>query len=453
LRRGLPAGQRPNDASFRQENCIRYLWHDEPGSRTLECVLPLDFTQPPRCKLNEAESIADYHWLVSPAAKHILEVAAADARPLLAQLQSLRKELSAERAHLVLEQIELRGRAKAKFKNAERLFFDRLGLEQSTDDVTASYKAERFPPNQPIADLCCGIGGDLMAIGKRGDVQGVERNERLVILAEANGRAVRELAPENDGETQLLAGDIRECNLAGFAAWHIDPDRRPEGRRTTRVELHEPSSTVWAELLQRNPNAAIKLAPAAELTPDWERQNELEWISRDGSCRQMVVWCGNLAKSPGMRRATVLSGTNDLRASIEGKPVFVSQSATIGRYLFEPDAAVLAAELVGAQATKHNLAAVIPGGGYLTGDLPIVDDPTLAAFEVQEVLPFQLKRIKSLLRERGLGRLEVKKRGVDHDPEKLRRELKVPGENAATLFVTRLESGITAILAKRLTTR
>jgi hypothetical protein len=273
-------------------------------------------------------------------------------------------------------------------------------------------------------------------------------------LAAANGKVLRESATGKSlGDVQLRASDLRECDLAGFAAWHIDPDRRPAGRRTTRVELHEPSSTVWADLLQRNPNAAIKLAPAAELTPEWESENELEWISRDGSCRQMVVWCGNLAKTPGMHCATVLSGTNDLRRSIQGNPIFVSQAENIGRYLFEPDAAVLAADLVGVQANEHHLAAVIPGGGYLTGDLPILDDPALAAFEVQEVLPFQLKKLKSLLRERGMGRLEVKKRGVDHDPDKLRRELKAPGENAATLFVTRLESGITAILTRRLTTR
>lgn len=404
--------------------------------------------------MNHVTQLADYHWLVSPAAEPFLEAAAADTRPLHAQLQSLRKEHTAERAHLVLEQIELRRRAKTKFRNAERLFFDRLALEQATDDVTANYKAERFRAHQSIADLCCGIGGDLLALARRCDVLGVERNERLAILAEANGQTLSELELDHSlGRSQLRADDVRACDLAGFAAWHIDPDRRPDGRRTTRIELHEPSAAVWSELLQRNPNAAIKLAPAAELTPQWESENELEWISLDGSCRQMVVWCGNLTKTPGMRRATVLSGTNYLQRSIQGMSCFVSQTETIGRYLFEPDAAVLAADLVGIQAREHNLAAIIPGGGYLTGDLPILDDLSLAAFEVHEVLPFQLKRLKSLLRERGLGRLEVKKRGVDHDPEKLRRELKVPGENAATLFVTRLPAGITAVLAQRLTTR
>jgi hypothetical protein len=409
--------------------------------------------------VNEANSVADYHWLVSPAAEPWLAAAQADARPLLAQLQSLRKALSAERAHLILEQIELRRRAKAKFRQAERLFFDRLALEQSTDDVTAAYKAERFPVGRPVADLCCGIGGDLLALAAHGNTVGIERNECLAVLAEANGRASRLLAAEashdkaSGAEVCIRAGDIREFDLSSVSAWHLDPDRRSQGRRTTRIELHEPSSTVWSELLRRNPCGAIKLAPAAELSAAWEAECELEWLSRDGSCRQLVVWRGALAARPGERRATVLGSKVEQRKSIRGIPTLVPQQVTVGRYLFEPDAAVLAADLVGVLAVERDLGAVIPGGGYLTGDVPILDDPALAAFEVQAVLPFQLKRIKSWLRERGAGRLEVKKRGVDHDPEQLRRELKVPGENAATLFVTRLATGITAILAERRTTR
>ena len=79
-----------------------------------------------------------------------------------------------------------------------------------------------------------------------------------------------------------------------------------------------------------------------------------------------------------------------------------------------------------------------------------LDDPALACFEISDVLPLDLKRVRALLRERNIGRLEIKKRGVDHDPHKLRRQLGLIGEESATLFVTRLRGRVTAILARRI---
>jgi hypothetical protein len=69
---------------------------------------------------------------------------------------------------------------------------------------------------------------------------------------------------------------------------------------------------------------------------------------------------------------------------------------------------------------------------------------------VTDVLPFQIKRLKQLLRARGVGRLEIKKRGVSQQPEQLRKQLAVPGDNAATLLLARTARGVRAILARRL---
>ena len=37
-------------------------------------------------------------------------------------------------------------------------------------------------------DLCCGIGGDLLALAEHGETIGVERDPVTAYLAEANGR-------------------------------------------------------------------------------------------------------------------------------------------------------------------------------------------------------------------------------------------------------------------------
>src|SRR5690606_14953088 len=125
---------------------------------------------------------------------------------------------------------------------------------------------------------------------------------------------------------------------------------------------------------------------------------------------------GRLAQPAGLRRATVLGNDGQQPRSVVGTPGGEPPRAErIGRYLFEPDAAVLAAQLGAALAAEHKLAAIAPEIAYWTADVPI-DDAALSCFEVLEVLPYRLKPLRALLRSRGIGPLEIKKRGVQIDP-------------------------------------
>ena len=245
----------------------------------------------------------------------------------------------------------------------------------------------------------------------------------------------------------------REFPFAEFAAWHIDPDRRPTGRRTTRVELYDPDPAVIAQWLSRSPDAAVKLAPAAEIPRLWGPAVEAEWIGRDRQCRQLVAWFGRLARYPGQRSATVLTRIGSMgvsaRTVVAGDGPAVPLASGLGRYVLEPDPAVLAAGLADALAAEHGLAALLPGGGYLTGDRPVLDDPALGCFEVLESLPLDLKRLRQLLTARDIGPLEIKKRGVDVDPQFLRRRLGLRGSQPAVLVIAPLDASVTAMLCKR----
>lgn len=383
---------------------------------------------------------------MSDAAAEWLTRAQDPSEPLARQAARLRKELSPARTHLILEQVELRRRARDKFADADRMFFTRKGLEQSTDQWVAAHKAGRFGQAQAVADLCAGVGGDLLALARRGPVWGVERDPVAAFLAESNLHAMGV-----EGEVRVV--DAAEFPLAEVDAWHADPDRRPAGRRTTRVELHEPELATLDRWLQVRESAAIKLSPAAEAPGPWQRRAELEWISRAGQCRQLVAWFGTLAHDPGRRRATILGNSPEGPAALAswkgdasvGPPI----AASVDRYLFDPDPAILASGLLGTVAVAERLAALAPWGGYLTGPEPL-QRPGLAALEVDEVLPFDVKRLRRLLADRGVGRLEIKKRAVDCDPDSLRKKLQLRGDRDAVLVVAPLGQSITAILAHRL---
>lgn len=397
------------------------------------------------------DDLADYRWLLGEEGRRWIAQLAGNCQPSVAETERMRKQLSARQTHLVLEQVELRRRGREKFVDAERMFFTRVGLEQATDQFVARYKASRFPADQPVADLCCGIGGDLLAMASRGPAVGVDLDPIVASLAEAN-LAVASDARAYAKDSCVRVGDVANLAIEEFAAWHMDPDRRPQGHRTTHVEYYEPPLAVIERMLASSGNAALKLAPAAEVPRSWETQGELEWISRDRQCRQLVAWFGRLATASGSRRVTIVSSQPEGPAvlrTLSGRPDARTPVAPqIGRYVFDPDAAVLAAKLVGTLAAEHALAAIDESVAYLTGDWPI-HDPALACFEVTDVLPFDLKRLKQLVRSRGIGQLEIKKRGVRQEPEQIRRQLRLSGDHAAVLLVAPVERRVTAILAKR----
>jgi hypothetical protein len=143
------------------------------------------------------------------------------------------------------------------------------------------------------------------------------------------------------------------------------------------------------------------------------------------------------------------SGAELVVGSFVGSPNIELQIAgAIGRYVFEPDAAVLAAGLAGALAADLRLQSVGSGVPYFSADEPR-RSPLLDGFEVLDVLPYQTKSLKTWLRSRNIGRLEVKKRGVDLDPARVQRELQVPGEEQGTLLVCRVRGKVTAIFGRR----
>jgi hypothetical protein len=121
----------------------------------------------------------------------------------------------------------------------------------------------------------------------------------------------------------------------------------------------------------------------------------------------------------------------------------------LGAYLHEPDGAVIRARLIGEVARSLEAGMLDEHIAYLTSDAALTS-PFVSSFRVREVLPADVKALGKALRERGIGRLEIKKRGVDVDPAALRTRLKLRGSQSATLFLTRIGTRRTAILADRL---
>jgi hypothetical protein len=409
--------------------------------------------------MSVCSDVIDYHWLIGSEAAGMLAELTMCRAPLHTAVSRLRRHLSAARTHLLVEQVELRRRAANKFAASERMFFTRTTLEQATDEQIARYKAARLATQRagvrapvaatgrlpPFTDLCCGIGGDLLAIAEHGSVTAIDCNPVATLLAAANLRVVQPQAT-----VTFHTADVDACSLDSVTAWHIDPDRRAGGRRTTSLDGCRPNLTAIERLLERAPQAAVKLAPATKVPAAWADRCELEWISRGGECRQLVAWHGDLAQAPGRHRAAIVPAARGFATrTVTGTPNQpIATTTQLNQYIFDVDPAILAARLKGAVAAEHELSALSSGPTYLTGPAPL-SDPALQCFHIDDALPLRMKPLAEMLRTYQVGQLEIKKRGVEIQLEQLRRELKLHGDKAATLLITPVAGRPTAILAHR----
>jgi SAM-dependent methyltransferase len=382
--------------------------------------------------------------LRSPEGVNALALAAevTDLDPLAAVASVRARGVAPELAAAALTQVELRRRAAAKFGPAAgRMFFTRAGLEQATRAVVADRRAARLAAAgvRTLADLGCGLGSDALAAARAGlSVYAVEADPHTAALAAAN---VAEA-----GLADLITvecADATTVDLAGFDAVFADPARRRAGRgRVFDPRSYSPPWDFVAALADRIPRTVLKLAPGIghDLLPPGA---EGEWVSVGGDLVEAAFWCGPLASVP--RRAVLLPSAVELTGSgVEAAPV-----GPVGAYLYDPDPAVVRAHLVAEFAAAVGGRLADPLIAYVFTDEP-VDTPYARRLTVTDVLPFSLKRLRALLRERGVGRLEIRKRGSALEPEKLRRDLKLSGPAAASLVLTRLAGAPTAILCRPL---
>lgn len=388
-----------------------------------------------------------FRWLLTHDGRTLLDVAArayadADGDPVRAAATVRRTEPDPERSAAALTQVGLRVRGVAKFgEDALRMFFTPDGLEQATRRAVADHRAARLTAARPssVVDLGCGIGGDLTALARAGLVAaGVDLDPLRVAMAEANIAAL-------GLEGAVTVADATALPLGGFGVATVDPARRDGRGRVFDADAWVPSWDFVAGLLTSRP-AVAKLAPGLphDLVPAGV---EAEWVSDRGDVKEAVLWSPHLAVT--RRRATVLRAEGLATLTDEDDPYDGAERPVraVGRYLYEPDGAVIRAGLVTA------VAGAVDGGlldehiAYVTSDAGF-RTPFAATYEVVEELPYREKALRAALRERGVGRLTIKKRGVDVVPEQLRKRLALRGDAEATVVLTRVAGEGTALLVR-----
>ncbi len=388
--------------------------------------------------------LEDVGWLLTDEGQRLLEqaVEVAQEDPLRAQ-ERLRRSGSPSHVAAALTQVDLRQRAEAKFGAlAGRMYFTREGLEQATRLPVAEHRAARITAAglRTVVDLGCGIGGDLVAFARSGlTAAGVDLDPVRVAVAEAN------LAALSLGGAVTVA-DAGEVDTAPFDVAFADPARRTARGRTFDPADFAPPWPFVERLLGRD--ACVKLAPGLphELVPDGV---EAEWVSDHREVKEAVLWSGRLATA--RRRATVI-GDGGLATLTEEDDPYDGQpppTGALGAFLYEPDGAVIRASLVTAVAAGVGGRLLDEHIAYVASDQAF-RSPFARSYRVLEEVPFREKQLRAALRERGIGRLTIKKRGVSVVPDELRKRLSLRGERESTLVLTRVAGRGAALLVEPL---
>ncbi len=378
-------------------------------------------------------SLGDVAHLRSAAGGAALaEVSALPLTDHIAAVARVRRVAGDEHAAAVLETVLLRRKAVSKL-DSDGWLFTADALQQASATPVARHRAARLA-GLDVHDVTCSVGADLVEIARVARrALGSDLDPVRLEMARHNGTAA------GVAFGLVRADALRPASRSGVVV--ADPARRDSaGRRAWKPADFAPPLD---ELVEAYPGRAlsVKCAPGLDfaLTP-WA--DEVELVSLDGQVRESCLWRG--LGTGVTRRATVLRSDGTQWTVTDAEPDELPAREP-GEWIVDPDGAVVRAGLVRHYAARHGLWQLDERIAYLTGDNR---PPGVRAFRVLEHGPYTEKALKAVLKRHDVGRLEILVRGLDVDPDALRRRLKPRGAAEASVVLTRIGRSPVAFLCR-----
>ncbi|WP_276021943.1 THUMP-like domain-containing protein [Mycobacterium barrassiae] len=367
----------------------------------------------------------DVAYLRSDAGRQALgEVGGLRLEPatLVADIASVRERFG-ERAAVLVETTVLRRRAATKFDDAADWLFTDEALQQATTQAVAAHRARRLT-GAVVHDATCSIGTELAAL----------RNSTTTLVGSDVDPVRLAMARHNVADVDLCRADALRP-ITRSAVVLLDPARRRGGRRRFDPRDYTPGLDLLLEVYGGR-DIVVKCAPGIDFDAltGLGFSGEVEVTSAAGGVREACLWSAGLA-TPGVTRRASMLDTGEEITDAEPDECAV---APVGRWIVDPDGAVVRAGLVRHYAARHGLWQLDPDIAYLSGDrVP----SGVRGFEVLEELAYSERRLRQALSGRNVGAAEILVRGVDVDPDALRHRLRLRGTQSVSVVITRIGTG------------
>ena len=351
----------------------------------------------------------------------------------------LRRHTTPERAAALYEITSTRLLATKKFPDGDRLWFTRTALEQASHQRISQHRAHQLTSVNQIADICCGCGGDLLALATVAPCIAIDNDAARLALARANVEQ-RQL---HDRVTFVHADAGSYALPPTVDMVFFDPGRRLGGKRLLHHDDYQPPLALAASWRKPGRMIAIKCAPGLDYADlPFQAPYAIECVSLNGELRETVVWLD--APWSWRHRATLLTDTQvwQIDDTTPHAPVAIAPPTT---YLYEPDSAVIRAGLVQPLAARIGAVMIDPHIAYLTST-HYVATPFARCWRIMHQIPFSERAIAQLLHQYGAGAITVKKRGSPVDSDSLAKRLSRPHGTPLVVVLTRVAGQHTAFI-------
>lgn len=359
-------------------------------------------------------------------------------KSLVQDLSHLRKA-HGEHARALVELVQARRAGKLP----ENWLMDSESVQQATPPVVAAWRAEvlKAAGVEAAVDVTCSIGTELHALANAGlRALGGDLDHQRLRMARFNVPEVP--VARMDALRPAFVDDLTSGTLkSGMPRSGVvvaDPARRNSSGRIAKLEDLQPP---LPELMDCYDNLVVKCAPGIDYS---EFDGHVEVVSVDGGVKETCLYSPAIL---GRGRRAVMMGASSVKETVTSDEPETDRVGGAGRYIVDPDGAIVRAGLVRQYAARHGLWQLDPHIAYLTGDeLPA----GVRGFEVIEVVP--LKKARPALVTLGAKSVEILVRGVDVDPDELRKKWKLKkgsaggscagaADSAYSVVVTRIGEG------------
>jgi len=338
----------------------------------------------------------------------------------------LSKKYNQQERHALIHYLEILPKIRKKFclQNVD-LICDRLAFEQATARDISEYKAKLWQSGAKIADLCCGMGGDSFWLPSGIVASGADIAPERVLMFNENMQRLKQ-------PHKAILQNALEVKGGDFFC--IDPARR---------EGLNPSFESVLELSKKFCGGMVKLPPAYP-EDELPKETDILYLGDAKDCRECLMLTGVFGKGI-IRAVAICEGEWQCeKDELQNTSLDIKK---LGNFILEPVPVLVRSHLFLSEAKKCGFWQIDSTLAYLSCEELPPEHKGFVAYKVIEQSSLSTNNVKTMLKKHNIGKITLKKRGVEVVPEAEIHRLSPKGEKEGVLFYTRVLGEKTAILA------